>query len=270
MSRRTQQRVKGVALLLVAVLACLVCVPRVACAEGQTTTTVRVRVFQEYKVPVSGLQNAFEYTIVPQEEDAPMPVDESGEVIDKFVLRRDEDLWLEFPVEATTDPSATPYAYHYMLTPAQRDLPDGLRYVDLMSTGLEPGINEYALEIHVQPANNDASAPLVVPTVHVSMWDGPKTTDPGWRVGYEEPVEGQEEGGEDSNKKDGENGSGTPRSPAPSSPSASAGGSANPARAQLATTGDTLVPQGMLLCAALAGVLLVVPALRRRAGERNA
>ncbi|MBR3159415.1 MAG: hypothetical protein IKG18_15680 [Atopobiaceae bacterium] len=178
-------------LLLIGVLL----VPVVAWANQTTATvTTRMQVFQEYKVPVSGLQNSFEYVIAPVEEDAPLPIDASGKTFDRFTLRREESLWLEFPVSVAVDPSATPYAYHYVLAPAQKTLEDGLHYVDALSTSLEAGVNEYLLEIYVQPSNTDAADSMVVPLVHVDAWDGPKVTDPGWRVGYTASVDEDDSG----------------------------------------------------------------------------
>lgn len=184
-----------VASLLMAALLALVCVPmRATAAESTATLVARVQVFQEYKVPMSGLQNSFEYVVAPVEGDAPLPVDADGKAFDRFVLRREDSLWLEFPVRVSVDDSAAPYAYHYVLSPAQRVLEDGLHYVDALSTSLAEGANEYLLELYVQPSNDDAAASRVTPLVHVDAWDGPKVADPGWRVGYTAPVD-EEPGG---------------------------------------------------------------------------
>ena len=138
-----RQSALRVALLLVLTLLALVDVPaHASAAQSTATVTARMQVFQEYKVPVSGLQNSFEYVIAPVEEDAPLPIDASGKTFDRFTLRREESLWLEFPVRVAVDPSATPYAYHDVLAPAQKTLEDGLHYVGALSTSLEAGVNE--------------------------------------------------------------------------------------------------------------------------------
>ena len=190
MSRRLQHEARKTALLFAAVLlafvcALLVCAPHPAWAANNTATiTAKVRVFQEYRVSVSGLENTFTYRIVPNEGDAPLPVDESGKAFDSFTLTRDEDTWLEFAVPVAVSPSAKAYAYHYTLKPATNELEDGLHYVDVQSTSLDAGVNVYYLELHVQPSSKDAASAIVTPLVHVDGWDGPKVSDPGWRVGY--------------------------------------------------------------------------------------
>lgn len=119
MSRRLQHEARRTALLFAAVLlalvcASLVCVPGPAWAANDTATiAAKVRVFQEYHVSVSGLENKFTYLIVPNEDDAPFPLDESGKAFDSFTLSRNEDAWLEFAVPVAVSPSAKAYAYRY-------------------------------------------------------------------------------------------------------------------------------------------------------------
>ena len=287
-------------LLLVALLLSLVCMPRFARADqATTTTTVKVRMFQEYKVDVSGLQNTFEYVIEPSEEGAPLPVDADGKAFDKFTLTRDEDLWLEFPVRVAVDPEAKTYVYHYRVRPVQKELSDGLYYVNVLSNSLEAGVNEYLLEIHVYPSITETVDPIVVPTVHVEGWDGPKVTDPGWRIGYKAPDEkkddkqdekqdGNQTGNQD-NKQDGSqtgNQSGNQDNKSDASPankqttSSSSSTASNPATAQrttspttsLATTGDPLPAGCALAGAAIVGALLIGwGSLRlRKAGDHHA
>lgn len=190
MSRRLQHEARRTALLFAAVLlalvcASLVCVPGPAWAANDTATiAAKVRVFQEYHVSVSGLENKFTYLIVPNEDDAPLPLDESGKAFDSFTLSRNEDAWLEFAVPVAVSPSAKAYAYHYTLKPATDELEDGLHYVDVQSTSLDAGVNVYYLELCVQPSSKDAAAATVTPLVHVDGWDGPKVSDPGWRIEY--------------------------------------------------------------------------------------
>ena len=291
-------------LLLVALLLSLVCIPRFARADqATTTTTVKVRMFQEYKVDVSGLQNTFEYVIEPSEEGAPLPVDADGKTFDKFTLKRDEDLWLEFPVRVAVDPEAKTYVYHYRVRPAQKELSDGLYYVNVLSNSLEAGVNEYLLEIHVYPSITETVDPIVVPTVHVEGWDGPKVTDPGWRIGYKAPDEknddkqdekqdDKQDGGQTSNQDNKQDGSQTGnqsgkqdnKSDASSAnkqtTSSSSSTASNPATAQrttssttsLATTGDPLPAGCALAGAAIVGALLIGwGVLRlRKAGDHHA
>ena len=300
MNRRLRHSVGMATLLLVALLLSLVCVPRFARADQATTTiNVKVRMFQEYKVDVSGLQNTFEYVIEPSEEGAPLPVDADGNTFDKFTLKRDEDLWLEFPVRVAVDPEAKTYVYHYRVRPAQKELSDGLYYVNVLSNSLEAGVNEYLLEIHVYPSITETVDPIVVPTVHVEGWDGPKVTDPGWRIGYKAPDEkkddkqddnqsGKQDGNQD-NKQDGSqtgNQSGKQGNKSDASPankqttSPSSSTASNPVTAQrtssstssLATTGDPLPAGCALAGAAVAGALLIGwGVLRlRKAGDHHA
>ena len=279
-------------LLLVALLLSLVCIPRFARADqATTTTTVKVRMFQEYKVDVSGLQNAFEYVIEPSEEGAPLPVGADGKAFDKFTLTRDEDLWLEFPVRVAVDPEAKTYVYHYRVRPAQKELSDGLYYVNVLSNSLEAGVNEYLLEIHVYPSITETVNPIVVPTVHVEGWDGPKVTDPGWRISYKAPDEkkddkqdenqsGKQDGsqtGNQSGKQDNKSDASSANKQTTSSSSSTA---SNPATAQrttssttsLATTGDPLPAGCALAGAAIVGALLIGwGSLRlRKAGDHHA
>jgi len=223
MDRRLQHETRKVVLLLAAVLLAFVCVPLVCApnpawaANDTATITAKVRVFQEYRVSVSGLENEFTYQIVPREDDAPLPVDESGKAFNSFTLTRTDERWLEFAVPVAMDPSASAYAYHYTLKPAKTKLADGLYYVDVLSTSLDAGVNVYYLELYVQPSSKDAALAVVTPLVHVNGWDGPKTTDPGWRVGYKAPAppgsssSSSSTGTIDHNPPD-------PNSPGPSSP----------------------------------------------------
>ena len=271
-------------LLLVALLLSLVCIPRFARADqATTTTTVKVRMFQEYKVDVSGLQNTFEYVIEPSEEGAPLPVDADGKAFDKFTLTRDEDLWLEFPVRVAVDPEAKTYVYHYRVRPAQKELSDGLYYVNVLSNSLEAGVNEYLLEIHVYPSITETVNPIVVPTVHVEGWDGPKVTDPGWRISYKAPDEKKDDKqdgsqtGNQSGKQDNKSDASSANKQTTSSSSSTA---SNPATAQrttssttsLATTGDPLPAGCALASAVVAGALLIGWGLLhlRKAGDHHA
>lgn len=272
MSKRMRHIAGRTALLLAVLL--LAFVPHLAWATQTTATiTAKARFFQEYKVSVSGLQNTFEYVIEPVEEGAPLPVDEDGKTLNSFALTRDDDIWLEFPVEVAVDPSASPYTYHYMIRPKQTELSDGLYYVDVLSTSLSAGVNEYPLEIHVQPSNTDAAVSIVVPTVHVAEWDGPKVTDPGWRVSYKEPEEERseaEEQGQETKSSD-KNADSNPTS-SPASKSSTTSGSASTSRTPLSTTGDPLASVTVLASIAFAGAFLVVYAFlrRRRAGDDHA
>lgn len=160
-------------------------------AEDQATIPAKVGMFQEYRVTTSGLQNTFEYLIVPEEEGAPLPLDADGKAITSFTLTRDQQLWMEFPVPVAISPTAERITYHYVLKPAKTTLPDGLYYVDVLSPNLVPGINVYYLDIDVVLSSVDATLALVVPTVHVESWDGPKVTDPGWRIAYKRPSGGE-------------------------------------------------------------------------------
>lgn len=154
--------------------------------DADSTIPVQVRMFQEYKVTTSGLQNTFEYLIEPSEEDAPLPLDADGKTLRSFKLTRDQELWLTFPIPIAISPSAEHITYHYVLRPAETSLSDGLYYVDLQSTNLVAGVNVYYLDIDVVLSNKDLSSALVVPTVHIEDFDGPKVTDPGWRIAYKE------------------------------------------------------------------------------------
>lgn len=264
MSRLLRHSAIGKVLLLVVVLLALACLPCLARASQATAViTAKVRVFQEYKVSVSGLQNAFEYVIEPSEADAPLPVDANGKAFDRFTLTREDDLWLEFPVQVAVDPSAKAYVYHYMIRPVQKKLSDGLYYVDVLSSSLEAGVNEYPLEIHVQPSSVDATVSIVVPTVHVEQWDGPKVTDPGWRIGYKAPDEKPDDTPEE------EQDPSFPSRPKPASTPASWTSASN---ALLAMTGDPLVAGWVAACTAFVGALLIGLAIlrRRKAGDCDA
>lgn len=271
-----QKRMWGMALLLVALVFALAYVPHVAgAAQTSAVIDARVRFFQEYKVPVSGLQSSFEYVIEPAESDAPMPVDEDGAPINSFTLTREEDLWLEFPVEVTVDSSATPYSYHYMLRPTQTELSDGLYYVDVFNTNLEAGVNEYALQIFVQPSSVDAADTLVVPIIYNDRFEGSKVADPGWRVAYVEP-EKKPEGTADDTPRAGTGNNVTGQTTGSSSSisgRASSGGTvASTSDGPLTVTGDTLMAGSLVAGVACAGTLSLVGAslLRKKAGDDGA
>lgn len=204
----------------------------------------RVKVFQEYRVSVSGLKNSFDYLVEPQEGDAPLPADASGAGFDCFTLKRDQTMWLNFPVEVGLSPVSAQQVYHYILRPATPMLPGGLFYVDLLDPYLHKGVNVYYLELYVQLSSADASLAYVIPVVHIEGWDGPKVTDPGWRIGYEEPKQ-QESSTHEATAKT-------------SSP--------------LAKTGDTSLAPYALASAACGGALLLTGRrLRhRRRGGRDA
>ena len=248
------------AVLLVFVCAPLVCTPHPAWAANDTATiTAKVRVFQEYRVSVSGLENKFTYLIVPNEADAPLPLDESGKAFDSFTLTQDEDTWLEFAVPVAVSPSAKAYAYHYTLKPATDELEDGLHYVDVQSTSLDAGVNVYYLELYVQPSSKDAAAATVTPLVHVDGWDGPKVSDPGWRVGYKAPEEKPSESSKSNSASNTSDSSSTATKHSTSSPA-------------LAKTGDALTPWLATACIACVAAFLIVYTclFRRKTGEDDA
>lgn len=249
MHRSMRQRGGCTAALLLALLASCACTllsSRTALAADDAIAMGKLGLFQEYRVSISGLQNSFEYEIVPTEDDAPLPVDASGATVKQFSLKRDQQLWLTFKVPAPVSPSAEQLVYHYKLQPKKTKLTGGLYYVDLLDKNLKAGINVYYLELYVQLASTEAGDAVVTPVVHVEAWDGPKVTDPGWRVAYD--------------KKAAEK---TRRS--------TSGGSSR-ARTPLSRTGDTYNAALVTGCVAygialvLAGVLL----RRRRAGECDA
>ena len=269
------------AVLLAFVCATLVCAPNPAWAENDTATiTAKVRVFQEYHVSVSGLENTFTYQIVPYENDAPLPVDESGKAFDSFTLTRNEDTWLEFAVSVAVSPSDKAYAYHYTLKPATNELEDGLHYVDVQSTSLDAGVNVYYLELYVQPSSKDAASAIVTPLVHVDGWDGPKVSDPGWRVGYKAPEEKPSESSnngssESSNYRSSEENSTSRSNSNPASSSSDSNSTAtkhSTSSSILAETGDALTPWLVTACiACVAALLLVCTCLfRRKTGEDDA
>ncbi len=255
MSRCTHYGARRAVLLLAAVFVVLVYLPRVSWADqSMSIITAKLLVFQEYKVPLSGLQSTFEYVIEPVEEDAPMPVNADGEPFDSFKLTRDEDVWLEFPVKVELDPSATPFVYHYMIRPAQKELAEG-----------------------VQPSSVDAAHSVVVPMVHVQEFDGPKVADPGWRVSYAEPEkEPEKQPGDDQTKDEGSqsNGSaiGSSKQPSQINPASTGVATSVPSRASLATTGDALGPQFVLAIIGCVGLssLAFAAFLRRRVGDGDA
>ena len=238
-----RQSCGGVAALLLALLVSCACTllpsPQVALA-GEATAVGRLGLFQEYRVPVSGLENRFDYEIVPDEEDAPLPVDESGVAREYVSLKRDQQIWLEFPVQAQIGSPTQQLVYHYRLQPKRTELPDGLYYVDMLSPNLKAGVNVYYLELYVQLSSEGTTT--VTPIVHVEGWDGPKVTDPGWRVAYKKSEEGDKP--EDDNR--------------PGGVLSKTGDTYDPMLvASYATSGAMLVLAGALLC-------------RTKAGERNA
>ena len=185
----TIRGLREVGALLALILSCVfVLVPTYALAEGETTGA-RVKFFQIYDVEMSGLENTFTYLIEPQESDAPLPIGDEGDALRQFSMRRDKELWLEFVVSDSVIAGAGELRYHYILRPERTSLTDGLYYVDTQSTNLEAAINIYYLEIYVRSSNEDANATLVVPIVHIEGFDGPKVTDPGWRISYKEEKE---------------------------------------------------------------------------------
>lgn len=260
MTRCMQNRMRRATLPCVVVLLLLACITGIARAADATATVVaHVRVFQEYRVSASGLQSTFDYAIVPLETGAPLPVDESGKSFDTISLKRDQELMMEFPVEVSYSESADTYVYHYTLKPVKEELADGLYYVDQQSTSLEAGIDVYYLELHVQLSSVDASLASVTPTVHVEGWDGPKVTDPGWRVGYKESSERKDP--DESEQRD-------------TSEKTSAGtttGTTTGGTALSTKTGDRTA-WGLFVAYAACGTGLIVLALlrRRMAGESNA
>lgn len=248
-----------------------------------TAVSARVQFFQEYRVQVSGLQNTFEYLVVPQEDDAPQPRDESGAPVERFSLTRDGDLWLTFDVEARSDESAPRLVYHYEFRPAETTLPDGLYYVDLQSTDLHAGINIYYMELQVQLPNSDDGQVIVTPLVHVEGWDGPKVSDPGWRVAYQKPGDNPDDNkpeDDSNNMKDGSSSSTTSASTSPSSSSPSSSPSASSttgttstteSKTTLASTGDTsndLLPASLAVGSLVLAVGVVL--YGRREGEPHA
>lgn len=273
MDKRLQHETRKVALLFAAVLLAFVCAPLVCApnpawaADDTATITAKVRVFQEYHVSVSGLENKFTYLIVPNEHDAPLPLDESGKAFDSFTLTRDEDSWLEFAVPVAVSPSAKAYAYHYTLKPSTNELEDGLHFVDVQSTSLDAGVNVYYLELHVQPSNVDAAVSIVVPTVHVEQWDGPKVTDLGWRIGYKAPDEKPDEKPDDTPEEEQD-----PSYPSSAEPASTPASRTSASNAPLASTGDLLAAGWVAACVAFVGALLIGLAIlrRRKAGDCDA
>lgn len=291
MSGRMQKRIWETALLFAAVVFALAYAPHMAgAAQTSAVIDARIRFFQEYKVSASGLQSSFEYAIEPVESDAPMPVDADGEAFDRFTLTREQDLWLEFPVEVTVDPSATPYSYHYMIKPTQTELSDGLYYVDVLSTDLAAGVNEYALQIFVQPSSVDAANTLVVPIIYNDGFEGSKVADPGWRVAYTEPEEKPEEeqeekpeekpvekpeGSTDGPRTGSDNkvtGQTTGTTSSTSAGLSSGGTVTSTSSGPLTVTGDMLVAGSVAAGVACAGALSLAGAclLRKRAGDDGA
>ena len=161
----------------------------------------------------------------------------------------------------------------------QKELSDGLYYVNVLSNSLEAGVNEYLLEIHVYPSITETVDPIVVPTVHVKGWDGPKVSGPGWRIGYKAPDDKQDEKQDDNQdeKQDDKSDASTENKQATSSSSSTA---SNPTTIQrtsssttsLATTGDPLPAGCALASAAVVGALLIGWGLLRlrKAGDHHA
>jgi hypothetical protein len=98
----------------------------------------------------------------------------------------------------------------------------------------------------------------VIPTVHVEGWDGPKVTDPGWRVGYRSQA----------NKADNVTSGDSTRQV---TGAVSTNVINKPSSSSLAGTGDNLMV-GMMVVYAACGIMLLAFALfrRARAGEGNA
>lgn len=254
MHRSMRQRSRCIAALLLVLLAscaCTLLLSRPALAE-EVTAKGQIRFFQEYRVNVSGLQNTFDYEIVPTEVDAPSFVDSSGVVVKEFSLKRDQEIWFTIPVNAQVSPSAEQLVYHYKLQPKKAKLSNGLYYVDLLSTDLKAGVNVYYLELYIQLSSADAGAAIVTPIVHVEGWDGPKVTDPGWRIAYDEKAAEESKSSEETKK------------------SSTSGSSSS--RTSLSKTGDTYDATLVMSCVAYGTVLLLAGLLlrRRKAGEGNA
>lgn len=152
--------------------------PAIAHAE---TLSARVRFYQQYKVDVSGLPNTFSYRITREDDSAPFPTDESGSTADTFSLRRDDDIWLTFALKEDALTETGTLIYRYKAEPVTKKLEDGLYYVDTLSNDLRADVNVYYIEIYVMVAA-DGTIEEVIPTVHIESWDGPKVSDPGWRI----------------------------------------------------------------------------------------
>lgn len=203
MRKGMRQAIWRAAALVALAFATLSFMPAHALASNQATTIdARVRVFQKYNVSTSGLQSTFEYLVVPQEVDAPLPTGADGQSFSSFTLTRDEELWLTIPVPVGASPQASSYAYHYELRPKTSTLSGGLYYVDALSTNLERGVNVYYLEVFVQESSESPADALVIPMVHVEGWDGPKVTDPGWRVSYEKKDSDSDSDDDDDSESD--------------------------------------------------------------------
>ena len=116
---------------------------------------------------------------------APRPTDEGGNPIETLSLRRDQQAWLSFGFDGNELVGPGTEVFRYRAEPVTPELPYGLYYVDVLSTSLAAGVNVYYLEIYVTVAA-DGTVEEVVPTVHVQGWDGPKVSDPGWRIELDE------------------------------------------------------------------------------------
>ena len=167
--------------------ACLVCTLLLMCPAiaRANTASCRVRFFQQYKTDVSGLPNTFDYRVTPEDSMAPRPTDEGGNPIETLSLRRDQQAWLSFGFDGNELVGPGTEVFRYRAEPVTPELPYGLYYVDVLSTSLAAGVNVYYLEIYVTVAA-DGTVEEVVPTVHVQGWDGPKVSDPGWRIELDE------------------------------------------------------------------------------------
>ena len=161
-------------------LACLVCTLLLMCPAiaRANTASCRVCLFQQYKADVSGLPNTFDYRVTPEDPMAPRPTDEAGNPIETLSLRRDQQAWLSFSFDDNELTGPGTEVFRYRAEPVTPELPYGLFYVDVLSTGLTAGVNVYYLEVYVT-VTSDGTIEEVVPTVHVQGWDGPKVSDPG-------------------------------------------------------------------------------------------
>lgn len=177
-------RVRHIARIAFACASIMVALMSPAIAHADTSSA-RVRLFQQYRVDVSGLPNSFSYRVTREDDAAPIPVDESGSAIDTFSLRRDDDIWLTFAFEEDVLTGTGTLLYRYKAEPVTTKLEDGLYYVDILSTDLRAGVNVYYIEVFVTVAA-DGTIEDVIPIVHIEGWDGPKVSDPGWCIDLDE------------------------------------------------------------------------------------
>jgi hypothetical protein len=259
--------------------------PTLAWATDQPSSEyVRVKVFQTYDVSTSGVQNAFSYRIVAQDTSSPMPVANDGTTYDTFTLTRDEERWILFP-NSSFSASAGRVTHHYLMEPVTPDLSDGLFYVDIFSTSLSKGVNRYYLDIDVMPSS-DGSEPMLVPTVHIEGWDGPKVTDPGWRVGRERPDDDNKNSNGNDIKDSDDSGTGgddisgdgtgnaTNKSGTTTSGTSSSGGStvttASSSGQSTAKTGDGALEMTLIFAIGCVCLLIGLWCVRRKAGDGRA